>query len=82
LRTAVKPRDTGNVINLMDALGNSLTSEGKASPEPAKARKSKKASGQREMLMAIAGKGEGKTEAKAKAAAKESKRPARQRRAG
>ena len=31
VRTAVKSRDTGNVINLMDALRKSLTSEGKAS---------------------------------------------------
>jgi len=72
LRTAVKPRDTGNVINLMDALRKSLTSDGKSSSQSsAKNAKSKKpAAGQREMLMAIAGKGEGK-----KAAAKESKRP-------
>jgi hypothetical protein len=49
-----------------------------SSPQSAKGRKSKKvAAGQREMLMAIPGKGEGK----AKAAAKESKRPARQRKA-
>ena len=81
VRTAVKSRDTGNVINLMDALRKSLTTEGKASEPSAVAKKpSKKApSGQREMLMAIAGKGEGK-----KAAAKEPKksRPARARKAG
>jgi DNA end-binding protein Ku len=77
VRTAVKPRDTGNVINLMDALRKSLTSAGKAAP--AKAKKPKKtATGQREMLMAIPGKGEGKP----KAAAKETKRPTRQRKAG
>jgi DNA end-binding protein Ku len=79
VRTAVKPRDTGNVVNLMDALRKSLSDAGKggASP-PAKGRKKKAASGQREMLMAISGKGEGK----AKPAAKEFKRPARQRKAG
>jgi DNA end-binding protein Ku len=79
VRTAAKPRDTGNVINLMDALRKSLDDVGKGdSPQSAKGRKSKKvAVGQREMLMAIPGKGEGK----AKAAAKESKRPARQRKA-
>jgi DNA end-binding protein Ku len=79
VRTAAKPRDTGNVINLMDALRKSLDDVGKGdSPQSAKGRKSKKvAAGQREMLMAIPGKGEGK----AKAAAKESKRPARQRKA-
>jgi DNA end-binding protein Ku len=81
IRTAVKQRDTGNVINLMDALRKSLTSEGKTSASAAGAKKqSKKApSGQREMLMAIPGKGEGK-----KAAAKEPRksRPARARKAG
>jgi DNA end-binding protein Ku len=80
VRTAVKSRDTGNVINLMDALRKSLTTEGKASTPSAATKKSKKAlSGQREMLMAIPGKGEGK-----KAAAKEPKksRPARARKAG
>jgi DNA end-binding protein Ku len=57
IRTAAKPRDTGNVINLMDALRKSLTSAGKAAPQPAKGRKPKKAaSGQREMLMPIEGK--------------------------
>jgi DNA end-binding protein Ku len=80
VRTAVKQRDTGNVINLMDALRKSLTSQGKAPQSSPGTKKSKKASsGQREMLMAIAGKGEGK-----KAAAKEPKksRPARARKAG
>jgi DNA end-binding protein Ku len=80
IRTAVKPRDTGNVINLMDALRKSLSDVGKrGAPRPAKGPKPKKAAaGQREMLMAIAGEGEGK----AKPAAKETRRPARQRKAG
>jgi DNA end-binding protein Ku len=81
VRTAVKPRDTGNVVNLMDALRKSLSDVGKGgASQPANTRKSKKAaSGQREMLMAIPGKGEGK-----KAAAKEPKRPraSRERKAG
>jgi DNA end-binding protein Ku len=78
VRTAVKQRDTGNVVNLMDALRKSLQDAGKSAPQT-KARKPKKAaSGQREMLMAISGKGEGK----AKSEAKESKRPSRQRKAG
>ena len=79
LRTAAKPRDTGNVVNLMDALRKSLSYVGKrGASQPAKGRKPKKAaSGQREMLMAISGKGEGK----AKPAAKETKRPTRQRKA-
>jgi DNA end-binding protein Ku len=80
IRTAVKPRDSGNVVNLMDALRKSLDQSGKrAASQPAKGRKPKKAaSGQREMLMAIAGEAEGKT----KLAAKETKRPTRQRKAG
>ena len=79
LRTAAKPRDTGNVVNLMDALRKSLSDVGKrGASQPAKGQKPKKAaSGQREMLMAISGKGEGK----AKPAAKETKRPTRQRKA-
>jgi DNA end-binding protein Ku len=58
----------------------SLNDAGKGgASQPAKGRKPKKAApGQREMLMAISGKGE----AKAKGAAKETKRPARQRKAG
>jgi DNA end-binding protein Ku len=80
IRTAAKPPDTGNVVNLMDALRKSLTNAGKGgSSQPAKGRRPKKAaSGQREMLMAISGKGEGN----AKLAAKETKRPTRQRKAG
>jgi hypothetical protein len=42
----------------------------------------KTASGQRKMLMAISSKGEGKSESKSKGAPKETKRPARQRKAG
>ena len=85
IRTATKPRDTGNVVNLMDALRKSLDQSGKGgAAQPAKGKKPKKsASGQREMLMAISGKGEGKSEAKAKSGtAKEAKRPARHRKAG
>jgi hypothetical protein len=78
---AVKQRDTGNVANLMDALRKSLSTVGKSAPQPAKGRKSKAASGQREMLMAISGKGEGKSESKSNGAAKETKRPTRQRKA-
>src|SRR6476661_7788930 len=48
VRTAVKARDTGNVVNLMDALRKSLSTAGKPAPQPAKGRKPKKAaSGQR-----------------------------------
>src|SRR3984957_12533771 len=55
VRTAAKPRDTGHVINLMDALRKSLDDVGKGDgSQSAKGRKSKKAAGgQREMLMAI-----------------------------
>jgi DNA end-binding protein Ku len=78
VRTAVKARDAGNVVNLMDALRKSLSTAGKSASQPAKSGKPKKASGQREMLMAISGKGE----AKSKGAAKEAKRPTRQRKTG
>lgn len=77
-RTAVKPRDTGNVVNLLDALRKSLSDVGKSgAQQPVKGRK-KAASGQRETPMAIAG----KDERKARVTAKDSKRPARQRKAG
>jgi DNA end-binding protein Ku len=79
VRTAVKTRDTGNVINLMDALRKSLDNGGKAVPV-AKGKQAKKsgATGQREMLMSIPGKGEGKP----KPTARETKRASRQRKAG
>ena len=81
MRIAVQPRDTGNVINPMDALRKRLTEADKgSSSSPAKAKgggKKKLASGQREMFMAISGKGE----VKEKASAKETKRPSRQRKA-
>jgi DNA end-binding protein Ku len=80
VRTAVEKRDTGNVINLMDALRKSLSSGDKpaTAAKTKQSKKATKASGQREMLMAISGKGE----AKPKAAAKETKRTSRQRKAG
>jgi DNA end-binding protein Ku len=80
IRTVAKPRDTGNVVNLMDALRKSLSDAGKGgASQPAQGKKTKKAaSGQREMLMAISGKGE----SKAKPTTKETKRPARQRKGG
>jgi DNA end-binding protein Ku len=78
VRTAVKQRDTGNVVNLMDALRKSLQDAGKGAPQTNARKPKKAASGQREMLMAISGKGEGK----AKSEPKESKRPSRQRKAG
>jgi DNA end-binding protein Ku len=78
VRTAVKPRDTGNVINLMDALRKSLSTAGKTPASPAKGKQAKKAGGQREMLMAIPGKGD----VKSKTAAKEPKRSSRQRKTG
>jgi len=78
IRTLGKQRDTGNVVNLMDALRKSLSSAGKSAPQSPKGTKSKKAAaGQGEMLMAISGKGAGKS----KGAAKETKRPSRQRKA-
>lgn len=86
-----KVKTEGNVINLMDALRQSL--KGQAAPaaksEPAPARKAgkskKRPEGQREMLFALEGKGQ-KAAAKADAKRETAKRPARattrQKRAG
>ena len=74
------PKTGGNVINLMDALKQSLASERQAPPPAAKA-KGKKAKkrieGQREMLLPISGKRAAKEEAKAEPRAPAAKRPAR-----
>jgi DNA end-binding protein Ku len=90
----VKVKTEGNVINLMDALRQSLKGQGAAANAPAakappaakKAGKAKKAAaGQREMLFPIEGKGQ-KTAAKADSKRETAKRPARattrQKRAG
>jgi DNA end-binding protein Ku len=53
---AHKPRPRGeNVVDLMDALKRSVGQESKAAPAPAKRKKRKAASGQKEMLMPIEG---------------------------
>jgi DNA end-binding protein Ku len=94
----VKVKTEGNVINLMDALRQSLKGQGKAQDKAqdapaAKAAPAKKGNGktkkpagsQREMLFALEGKGQ-KTAAKADAKRESAKRPARaparQKRAG
>lgn len=79
VRTAVKSRDTGNVVSLMDALRQSLKGKTVSSvPEPAKAKKkvAKRATGQRELLLPIAGGGK-----KEPAAAKPAKTAAKRRKA-
>ena len=86
----VKVKTEGNVINLMDALRQSLKGQGAASSAPAakaepaapkKAGKSKKpTAGQREMLFALEGKGQkaaAKSETKAEPKRETAKRPAR-----
>jgi hypothetical protein len=81
VRTAVKPRDTGNVVNLMDALRKSLNDVGEGgASQSAKGRKPKKAaSGQpRNADWRFPA----RAKPKANGAAKETKRPARQRKAG
>jgi DNA end-binding protein Ku len=81
----VKVKTEGNVINLMDALRQSLKGQGKVADEPAaKAAPAKKAGGktkkpavtQREMLFSLEGKGQ-KTAAKADTKRETAKRPAR-----
>jgi DNA end-binding protein Ku len=72
-----------NVVSLMDALKRSLaTEEARTTEEPAaKAKKEKRAAGQREMLLPIGGRGTANETAKEKT--KEPARPAtRQRKAG
>jgi DNA end-binding protein Ku len=64
-------KSSGNVINLMDALKRSLTSE-KQSPAPAKAKKPKKRiEGQREMLLPITGGGKRSAKETSKEVSKE-----------
>jgi len=81
------PKSSGNVINLMDALKKSLASERQA-PPPAKAKKAKRAEGQREMLLPISGSGKraaketAKDKAEPKKAAKPARTAARSRKAG
>jgi DNA end-binding protein Ku len=77
------PKSSGNVINLMDALKKSLASERQA-PPPAKAKKAKRAEGQREMLLPIAGSGKraAKEKAEPKKVAKPARTAARSRKAG
>jgi len=54
---AARPRETGNVVSLMDALKRSLANEGR-SPKPAKEKKQRKrVEGQSEMLLPISGGG-------------------------
>jgi DNA end-binding protein Ku len=83
-----QPKSSGNVINLMDALKQSLAS-GKQAPPAAKAKgKKKRVEGQREMLLPIAGSGSGaskraaKDKEEPKKAAKPARAPARSRKAG
>jgi DNA end-binding protein Ku len=86
----VKVKTEGNVINLMDALRQSLKGQGAAQSAPAakaepatakKAAKTKKpTAGQREMLFALEGKGQkaaAKAETKAESKREAAKRPAR-----
>lgn len=85
-----KVKTEGNVINLMDALRQSLKGSGKATPAakeaapaaseatPArKAKTKKRVEGQREMLLPIQGKGGQKAKAETKPARRETKAPAR-----
>jgi DNA end-binding protein Ku len=76
-----KVKTEGNVINLMDALRQSLKGQGRAAAEePAKktaAKGKKRGEGQREMLFALEGKGQGKAAAKADTKKEAAKRPAR-----
>jgi DNA end-binding protein Ku len=78
------PKTGGNVINLMDALKRSLTSEPE-SPPAAKAKSGKKpkkrVEGQREMLLPISGKRQKEEPKKAEKPEKPARAPARSRKA-
>jgi DNA end-binding protein Ku len=82
------PKSSGNVINLMDALKRSLTSEKQSTPPAAKAKGKKprkRVEGQREMLLPISGKRAAKGEPKVEAPGKAEKpvrAPARSKKAG
>jgi DNA end-binding protein Ku len=80
-----KVKTEGNVINLMDALRQSLKGE-KASTPPSPAKKSRKAKkrneGQREMLLPIAGKGQKSARETAAPAKRAARGAAKQKRAG
>jgi DNA end-binding protein Ku len=79
------PKSSGNVINLMDALKKSLSSERQASPpQKTKGKKAKRAEGQREMLLPISGSGKraAREKAETKKVAKPARTAARSRKAG
>ena len=80
------PKSTGNVINLMDALKRSLSSEKESAPA-AKAKANgkkpkKRVEGQREMLLPISGKRAAREEAKTPAPKKPARAAARSKKAG
>jgi len=77
------PKNTGNVINLMDALKKSLANEKQAAPAgKAKGKKAKRIEGQREMLLPIAGSGKRAAKDEAKKTAKSTRAQARAKKAG
>lgn len=84
----VKVKTEGNVINLMDALRQSLKGQGapseKAPPAKKAGKAKKRAEGQREMLFAIEGKGQkaAKADSKREAAKRPARSTTRQKRAG
>ena len=82
--TAKAPAKTGdNVINLMDALKRSLTSEKQSAPAAkAKGKKQKRIEGQREMLLPISGNGKRAAKEEAKKPAKPARASARSKKAG
>jgi DNA end-binding protein Ku len=76
------PKTGDNVINLMDALKRSLTSEGASTPTAkpkAGKRPKKRVEGQSEMLLPISGK---RPKEEAKKSEKPARTPARSRKAG
>jgi DNA end-binding protein Ku len=76
-----RPRESGNVVSLMDALKRSLANEGR-SPNPAKGKRSRKRiEGQGEMLLPISGSGKRAAKDEPKKTAKVARSSARSRKA-
>jgi DNA end-binding protein Ku len=81
ITSAARPRETGNVVSLMDALKRSLANEGR-SAKPAMEKKSRKRiEGQGEMLLPISGSGKRAARDEPKKAVKVARSAARSRKA-
>jgi DNA end-binding protein Ku len=82
ITSPARPRETGNVVNLMDALKRSLA-DTRGSAKPAKGKKPRKRiEGQKEMLLPISGSGKRAAKEEPKKADKAARSTVRSRKAG